>query len=147
MEKQYLQREIKFSVKKKEDEIYVIKSMEDAYEYIERLYGPEIDVYETAYIILLKRDNSVIGWYKISHGGVSQTVIDAKIITKVAIDTLASAVIIAHNHPSGETNPSIQDDNVTENLKKCLKLFEIELLDSIIIGDGKFYSYKLEGRL
>lgn len=147
MENKYLQREIKFKVKKKEDEIYVIKSMEDAYEYIERLYGPEIDVYETAYIILLKRDNSVIGWYKISHGGVSQTVIDAKIITKVAIDTLASAVIIAHNHPSGDTRPSRQDNEVTKNLKLCLDLFGIELLDSIIIGDGKFYSYKLEGRL
>jgi len=83
----------------------------------------------------------------LSKGGVSGTVVDAKIIFKMATEHLASAIILAHNHPSGNLRPSQADINLTNKLKEAGNILEIPVLDHLIIGHGKFYSFKDEGRL
>jgi DNA repair protein RadC len=79
--------------------------------------------------------------------GVAGTVIDVKIILKQAIEKLASSVILCHNHPSGNRNPSTADDSITQKLKEGSQLLDIQILDHIIIADIEFFSYADEGKL
>jgi len=101
--------------------------------------------HEEFWIILLNRANDVIGKHAISKGGVSGTVADTKIIFKYAIDNLASSIILCHNHPSGNLNPSEADINLTNKLKKAGELMEIPVLDHVIFTDERYYSFADEG--
>jgi DNA repair protein RadC len=101
--------------------------------------------HEEFWILILNRANQVIKEENISKGGISGTVVDVRIICKSAIENNASGIVVAHNHPSGQTLPSEQDKNITLKLKEALKLFGIALLDHIIIGDRKYYSFADEG--
>jgi DNA repair protein RadC len=103
--------------------------------------------HEEFWILLLNRSNKIIDKYKISQGGVSGTVIDTKIILKNAIEKLASSMILCHNHPSGNRNPSSADDQITKKLKAGAELIDISVIDHIIIADTEFYSYADEGKL
>lgn len=118
-----------------------------AQEYARAFYGDDMLIFESAFIILLNRANNTIGWAKISQGGISATVVDVKIICKFAIDALASGVIFVHNHPSGNLAPSIPDINLVKNIEMALKTLDIKLLDSIILTETDFYSFKDNGRL
>jgi len=103
--------------------------------------------YEEFYIILLNRANEVLSIQKVSEGGVSGTVVDAKKIFKIVIDKKASSIILAHNHPSGNTNPSPEDKALTEKIVSSGKILDVNVLDHIIIGNGKYYSFADEGIL
>lgn len=103
--------------------------------------------YEETWVLLLNRSNKVIRKYQVSKGGISGSIIDIRLIMKEAIDTVASAMILSHNHPSGNIKPSIEDDIITNKLKKAGLLMDIPLLDHIIIGENCYYSYKDESRL
>ncbi|SEG13103.1 RadC family protein [Parabacteroides chinchillae] len=103
--------------------------------------------YEELWIALLNRANRVIEKVKISQGGVGETHADIRLILKAAIQSLAASIILCHNHPSGVTQPSAQDDALTQRLKQAVQLVDIRLLDHIIISDDRFYSYTDEGRL
>ncbi len=103
--------------------------------------------HEEFWILLLNRSNRIIEKVKISQGGVSGTVTDIKIILKQAIEKLASSVILCHNHPSGNRNPSKADDSITSKLKQGSELLDIQILDHIIIADLEYYSYADEGKL
>jgi DNA repair protein RadC len=103
--------------------------------------------HEEFWILLLNRSNKIIDKYKISQGGVSGTVIDTKIILKNAIEKLASSIILCHNHPSGNRNPSSADDQITKKLKAGAELIDISVIDHIIIADTEFYSYADEEKL
>ncbi len=100
---------------------------------------------EEFWIIMLNRANYVIRDYKISEGGVSGTVADAKIIFSKALENLASSIILAHNHPSGNLNPSTSDNQLTSNAIKAGKILSIEVLDHIIFTNSGYYSFKDEG--
>ena len=117
-----------------------IETPECAYKVMRKFYGDDILVYESVFILLLDRSNTTIAYAKISQGGVAGTVVDNKIVCKYAIDSLASGVIIAHNHPSGNLNPSPADRQMGERLKRALKQLDIELLDNLIITDSGFNS-------
>ena len=84
---------------------------------------------------------------KVSQGGVGKTIIDIKIILKTAIENLATAIILCHNHPSGNTYPSPEDKAITKKLIEACKLMDIPVLDHIIIGDNQYYSFGDEGML
>jgi DNA repair protein RadC len=101
--------------------------------------------YEEFWILLLNRFNKVIDKQKISQGGISGTVTDIRIILKMAIEKLASALIVCHNHPSGNFTPSESDISITKKLKEAGALMDISLLDHIIITDGHYYSFADEG--
>jgi len=104
--------------------------------------------HEEFWVVLLSRSAKVIKKKKISAGGTSATVVDVKLILKEAIDNLASSMIIVHNHPSGNIRPSQQDDALTIRIRDAARLFDISLLDHVIIaGHESYFSYADEGRL
>lgn len=122
-----------------------ISSSEDAYNVIKQFYADDIEVYESFFLLLLNRPINTIGFVKISQGGTVGTVVDPKLIAKYAIDGLASSVILAHNHPSGNTNPSEADREATKKIKEGLSLFDIAVLDHIILTSESYFSFGDEG--
>lgn len=122
-----------------------VKSSSDAYQII----APHIcDLnYEEFWVVLLNRANKVIHKKRISSGGTSGTVVDAKIIFKIALEKLASSIILYHNHPSGNLRPSSCDLELTRKIKSGGKLLDISILDHIIVGDSGYYSFADEGTL
>lgn len=122
-----------------------ITSSEDVYQILHPILA---DLkHEEVWVLLLNRANKVLKKIQVSKGGVSGTVVDIRMIMKEAIDSLASAIILSHNHPSGNSNPSGDDDNITRKLKEAGQLMDIKLLDHIIICDHSYYSYIDNGRL
>ena len=118
-----------------------IKKSQDAADYITKnFYGDDIELFESFFLLLLNNANYTTGYVKISQGGVAGTVVDPKIVAKYAIDSLSSAVIISHNHPSGNINPSEADKRITLKIRDGLQLFDIKLLDSLIITPDNYYS-------
>lgn len=103
--------------------------------------------HEETWILLLNRANKVTKKIQVSKGGVVGTVVDIRMIMKEAIDSLASAMILCHNHPSGNSNPSGDDDDITKRLKDAGRIMDIRLLDHIIICDHSYYSYLDKGRI
>lgn len=122
-----------------------INSSEDAQRFARKFYSDDINIFESSFIILINSANTAIGYAKISQGGVCSTIVDVRIIAKYAIESLCTAVIFVHNHPSGNTKPSQQDINFTSRIKSALQIFDIKLLDSIIITDDSFYSLNDNG--
>ena len=104
-----------------------------------------IELQEEFKILLLNRRNAVLGVYPLSKGGVSGTFVDAKLIFSVALKCNASNIILSHNHPSGNLNPSEADKNITQKLKKASQYLDIGLLDHIIITKDDYYSFADNG--
>ena len=104
-----------------------------------------IEVQELLYVALLNRQNKVTSIYYHSKGAIGSTTLDVEIISAVAVKSLATGVIIAHNHPSGTLEFSKADEKVSGKLKSALKLFDIDLLDSLVITKDKYISMMDEG--
>ena len=122
-----------------------ISSSKDAYEH---LVGELMDLpHEEFWVLLLNRAHHVVKKKRISEGGVSGTVADPKIIFKMALEELASGIIVAHNHPSGNMTASQSDIDLTKKLKEAGKFLEIQLLDHLIICGSKYLSFADEGLL
>jgi len=125
-----------------------ISSSQSLYDYVKQFYDDDIDVYESFWILLLNINYETIGYAKISQGGVTSCVVDVKIIAKYVVDSLASAVILVHNHPSGNLKASEQDINITKKVSVAIKNFDCQLLDHIIVGgNGGYLSFADEGLL
>lgn len=103
--------------------------------------------HEEFWVILLNRANRVIKKHHVSQGGVAGTVADPKIIFKAAVEELASGIILAHNHPSGNLTPSQSDIELTRKMKEAGKLLEIQVLDHLIVAGQKYYSFADEGMM
>jgi len=103
--------------------------------------------HEEFWILFLNRANRVTGRMKISQGGVSGTVTDVRIVMKKAIETLASGLVICHNHPSGNNSPSDSDIRITQKIKEAGALMDIQLLDHLIITGKDYYSFADNGAL
>ena len=88
--------------------------------------------------------NNVIGHLLLSVGGTDSTTLDVKLIAKGAVDVLASKVILSHNHPSGNPLPGATDISMTNKIREALAILDIELLDHVIICDGKGYSFNTQ---
>jgi DNA repair protein RadC len=104
-----------------------------------------IELQEEFKMLLLNRGNQVLGVYSMSKGGVSGTIVDAKLVFSVALKCNASSIIIAHNHPSGSLTPSEADKRLTQKLKKASQYLDIVLLDHIIVTKEDFYSFSDNG--
>ncbi len=131
------------TVKESESEFKKVKitSSKDAYQVIKQFYHEDIEIYESFFILLLNRANETTGYAKISQGGITGTVVDTKIIAKYCIDTLASSVVLAHNHPSGNLSPSDADNKITLKIKKALEYIDTVVLDHLIITKKDYYSF------
>lgn len=99
---------------------------------------------EECWAIYLDSGNHILGKEKVSAGGLSSTVFDSRVIIKKALERLASGIIIVHNHPSGNPRPSRSDLKNTAALKEAASMFDISLVDHIIIGRKKYYSFSQE---
>jgi DNA repair protein RadC len=103
--------------------------------------------YEEFWMILLNKANKVVKEVRISEGGISGTVVDPKKIFKIALELHASSIILGHNHPSGNTQPSEADAKITRKIKDCGMMLDMAVLDHIIIGGEMYYSFADEGSL
>lgn len=103
--------------------------------------------HEEFWVLLLKTNLRPLKEFCVGKGGLSMTAVDPKIIIREALLNNATAMMLFHNHPSGELRPSIQDDNLTKKIVAAAQLFDIRVLDHIIIGHSDFYSYHDEGKI
>ena len=117
------------------------------YDIIRKFYNDDVDLYESFFILLLNNKNTPIGFAKISQGGVSSVQVDAKLVSKFVVDTFATGVILAHNHPSGNLSPSPQDIALTKKIKEAMNIFDVRVMDHVIIGNKSYYSMADEGAL
>jgi DNA repair protein RadC len=101
--------------------------------------------HEEFWVLFLNRSNRVINRMKLSQGGISGTVTDVRIIMKKAIEYLSSGIIVCHNHPSGNLNPSESDSKITQKIRDAGNLLDIQLLDHLIISDKHYYSFADNG--
>lgn len=102
---------------------------------------------EEFWIVYLNRANKVISKERISSGGISGTVVDTRIIFKDALDKQATSIILCHNHPSGQVNPSQPDIDLTKKLCQSGKIMDIQVVDHLIIGESGYFSFADEGMI
>ena len=103
--------------------------------------------HEECWAIYLTNSNRIIERCRISQGGVQATVVDQRLIVKRALELLCTRLILVHNHPSGSATPSGADFDITKRIKEATSLFDIQLLDHIIISASESYSFKSSGKL
>ncbi|TPE43979.1 JAB domain-containing protein [Pontibacter mangrovi] len=139
--------ELAYKSKLKPSERTKITCSTDIYTYLTKIYGDNIAHVEYFYVILLNRANHVLGWNIISKGGVAGTVADPKIILQAALLANASSIILAHNHPSGNTKPSSADIQLTKKVKQAGEFMDMPILDHVILTEEGYYSFADEGIL
>jgi DNA repair protein RadC len=139
--------EVKVSYIKKFSERQIISNSRTAFDFLYGLYDKNtIGLKEDFFILLLNRANILLGWFKLSSGGTNGTVADPKLIYILALKTNSSSIIMCHNHPSGNLQPSTTDILLTKKVKDAGSLLEISLFDHLIVSpDGMYFSLADEG--
>lgn len=132
-------------VASEDQQIEVITSSRD----VIRLMAPALESleYEECWAIYLTSSNRIIERCRVSQGGVTGTVVDYKLVVKRALELLSTRLILLHNHPSGAASPSEEDRRLTRRLKEACSLFDIRLLDHLIVAREGHFSFKAEGLL
>ena len=140
--------EIKVSYFNSNKETLKITSSELAYKLIYSCWNKgTLELQEEFKILLLNRANKVLGVYPVSRGGVSGTLVDPRLVFSVALKCNASALILAHNHPSGNLNPSEADIGLTNKLVKAGNYLDIKILDHLIITNDSYLSLMDSGKM
>lgn len=140
--------ELVYKSKVKPSQRLQIKKSSDVQELLRQIWDEnKIELMEQFKVILLNRNNRVLGFFEASSGGVSGTVADPKLIFMAALKMNACALIIAHNHPSGNKLPSEADKSLTLKIKEGAKLLDMSLLDHIIVTTEECFSFADEGLL
>lgn len=123
----------------------VIRCPDDIYGY----FLPRMqDLYtEECWAMFLNNAGRVISVCNISKGGLTETAVDIRCVLEKALLCKATAVVLCHNHPSGNTRPSRQDDQLTEKMHAACRVMNLRLTDHLIVTDGDFYSYADEGKI
>ena len=103
--------------------------------------------HEEFWVLYLNNSNSVLYKLQVSKGGITGTVVDVRLILKKAIELVAVAIILVHNHPSGNMRPSDADRHVTQKLKKGASTLEIKVLDHLIVTEKTYFSFADENML
>lgn len=125
------------------EELPILKNTIDTVLILRELYTEDTFLWKEEVILLcLNMNRQIIGYHKVSLGGMTSSVLDVRTIFTVAIQSLAVAIIITHNHPSGNKSPSNQDIQITEQIKKAGDILNIPLLDHIIITQNDYFSFK-----
>jgi DNA repair protein RadC len=130
----------------KRDKIVKIKvtSSQDSADFFRQVIEG-IDIYESFFVLYLNQNNNTIGWYKAAQGGITSTICDARLIMKKALEILATGIILCHNHPSGNIQPSDADKHLTAKIKNGCSFFDIRLLDHVILTEDSHFSFNDEG--
>ena len=103
--------------------------------------------HEEFWVSLLNGANKVLEVKRLTQGGTRQTVVDVQMLLRLALEKSAQAIAVAHNHPSGQNNPSREDDSITQRIKRGCEAIDVTFLDHIIIASGKYYSFADEGKI
>jgi len=114
---------------------------------VAREFFPSVNTVEYFYVMLLNRANKIMDVSMISMGGLSGTIVDIRVIMKTALDSLASSIVLVHNHPSGNTEPSGADAVITKKVQQAAKLFDIVVLEHIILTEHSYYSFADNSRV
>lgn len=123
----------------------LLNSSRKSYEYMRQRL---VDLpHEEFWAVLLNRAGRVVETVMVSKGGVAATTADVKIILKAAIQNLASAIILCHNHPSGTCRPGREDEHVTQRIREAASLMDISVVDHIIVCDNQYYSFADNGKI
>lgn len=134
--------EITLKLKKGEVLNCQIKKSSDCADLFRSIWDNDtLPIYETVIVIFINRCNNTIGWFKVSQGGLTGSVVDVRLILATALQCLASGIILAHNHPSGNVNPSEADISMTKKLKQSAEIMDINVLDHIILTEESYYSF------
>jgi DNA repair protein RadC len=133
--------EIDILYKKKKKGTTKIKESREAVEIFRKVWEPDLNFRERAYVMYLNRANNVMAVQNISFGGLDGTVVDNRILFGTALKMLASGIILAHNHPTGNLQPSQIDKNLTKKVKEGGALLDIVLLDHVIITEDSYTSF------
>ena len=102
---------------------------------------------EEAWLLMMNQNFKLIKEIRLSHGGITETAVDVRLIVKNALLCNATVVALCHNHPSNNPHPSGDDDNITRRIAEACKIMRLHFLDHLIITDDHYYSYREEGRL
>ncbi|HOW26020.1 MAG TPA: JAB domain-containing protein [Bacteroidales bacterium] len=124
-----------------------ISNSADAVKYLRMVWGNRMDHVEEFLVLCLNRANHVLGYSRISRGGIAGTVADPKVIFQIALKANATSLILSHNHPSGNPEPSESDKALTKKLVDAGKVLEIHVLDHVIMTSESYFSFADEGIL
>ena len=102
---------------------------------------------EEFWLLLMNQNNRLIKKLRISHGGITETAVDIRIILREAVLANATVIAVCHNHPSGNLRPSQHDNDLTVQIQRACKLMRIHFMDHVILTDGSYFSYQETGRL
>ena len=138
---------ITYHNKQKYADMKKVTSSSDAVEVLRSIWSDQIEYREEFVILCLNRANKVLGYSIVSTGGTTGTVADPKMIFQIALKANAASIIIAHNHPSGNTFASQSDKSHTAKIKKAGELLEISVLDSIILTADSYKSFADDGEM
>ena len=131
--------------REKAEERQDLGSAQAIYDYMHPLMQ-DLDV-EESWILLMNQNFKFIKSIRLSHGGISETAVDVRVIIREAVLANATVLALCHNHPSNNALSSAEDDHLTQHVKKACDIMRIYFLDHLIITDGSFYSYRERGRL
>jgi DNA repair protein RadC len=134
--------------RRKTNEILERKKITSSIDLFE-LFEPQLVdlLHEEFWVGLLNGANKVIEIVRLTQGGSKQTVVDVPMLLKMALEKSAQAIVVAHNHPSGQNHPSLEDQQITNKIKDGCKAICISFLDHIIIARGEYYSFADEGKI
>lgn len=140
--------EIQLSYTSKGNSETQIRSSDDAYKiFMDYVDKSTIEYNESFYVLCLTNQGKALGIKKLHEGGITQCTVDIKMIMQTALLTNAVSIIIAHNHPGGNAQPSSADIDITNKIKEACKIMEISLLDHVILTLNSYYSFADEGML
>lgn len=122
-----------------------ISRSRDIFQVMQSIIG-DLNV-EEFWVLFLNQGNFVVKKELVGRGGISYVAVDVRIIMKIALEEYATGIILAHNHPSGNLNPSRDDYRLTEKIKTAARTLDIELLDHLILNQKSYFSFADEGRL
>jgi DNA repair protein RadC len=139
--------EITYRNKQKFSEMRKVTCSKDIVEVLRSVWSNQIEYREEFVIVCLNRANKVLGYSSISSGGTAGTIADPKIIFQIALKSNASSIILAHNHPSGNIQPSETDIKLTKKIQEAGKYLDLPILDHIILSSETYFSMADEGYL
>jgi DNA repair protein RadC len=140
--------ELVYKSKVKASERLQIKSSKDAYFLLKSCWDQgKIEYFEQFKILFLNNSLKVLGLYEMSSGGITGTTVDLRMIFSAALKANANSIMIAHNHPSGNTKPSEADKYTTTKIRQAGELLDIKLMDHLIITSESYYSFTDDGAL
>jgi len=130
---------------KAKDRMKVIGSKDAAEAF--RIFWPAYEHIEFSYLLMLNRQNQILGYHQLSKGGMTGAVVDVRVIFQVALKSSCTSIILGHNHPSGNLDVSDADRKITNQIKQAGVILDIPLLDHLIMTTDSYLSMADEGLL